>query len=135
MTRSKLRINRRGAAIVEFALGLMFFVVLIIGTMEFGRAVWAYTTVAHATRQGARYAMAHGSLSPATADQIRAVVASQVIGLYSSKLVVNTTWNPANQKGATVQVQVRYPLDLVAAPLLVNQSTITLGATSQMIVA
>ena len=120
---------------VEFALGFMFVLVLIIGLMEFGRAVWTYTTVAHATRQAARYAMAHGSQNPATTDQIRAVVASQAVGLDSSQLEVNTTWNPANQRGATVQVQVRYPFQLVSSPLLVNQGTLRIGATSRMVVA
>ena len=133
--RSKLQTRQRGAAMVEFALGIMFFLVLVVGLIEFGRGVWIYTTVAHATRQGARYAMAHGSQNPASADQIRSVVASQAVGLDSSKLEVNTTWNPANQRGATVQVRVRYPFEFVAAPLLVSQSSITLGATSQMIVA
>ncbi len=133
--RGKLQTGRRGAAMVEFALGFIFFLVLLIGLFEFGRAVWMYTTVAHAARQGARYAMAHGSQNPATTDQIRAVVALQAVGLNSSQLEVNTSWNPANQRGATVQVQVRYPFEFVTSPLLVSQSTIRLGATSRMIVA
>lgn len=129
------RQRRRGAAIVEFALGFMFFLVLVIGLMEVGRAVWAYTTVAQATRQGARYAITHGSANPATADQIKAVVAANAIGLDAKRLTVDTTWSPANQRGAIVQVQVHYKLDLVAAPLIVKQNTLTLGSSSNMIVA
>lgn len=134
MTR-KIQNRQRGAALVEFALGFMFFLVLIVGLIEMGRAVWTYSTIAHATRQGARYAMARGSYNPATAKDIQNVVASQAVGLNSGKLEVNTSWKPANQPGATVQVQVRYPFELVSAPLLVSNGTIRIGATSRMIVA
>ncbi len=132
---TKMRRRRKGAAIVEFALGFLYFLLLVIGLMEAGRAVWAYTTVAEATRQGARYAMAHGASNPATADQIKAVVASNAVGLDANQLTVNTTWSPANQRGATVQVQVRYNLDLVAATLIIPQGKLTLGSSSNMIVA
>ena len=42
---------------------------------------------------------------------------------------------PANARGATVQVQVRYPFSLVTSPLLVSQGTIRIGATSRMVMA
>ncbi len=129
------RRRNRGAAIVEFALGFMLFIMMLVGVMEFGLAVWAYTTVAQATRQGARYAMVHGSANPATADQIKSVVAANAVGLDLSNLTVTTTWSPANQRGAVVQVQVRYKLNLVAAPLFVKQNTLSLGSSSNMIVA
>jgi Flp pilus assembly protein TadG len=127
--------RNKGAAIVEFALGFMLFIMMLVGLMEFGRAVWVYTTVAQATRQGARYAVVHGSANPATADQIASVVAANAVGLDPNNLTVTTTWSPANQRGAVVQVQVRYNLNLVAAPLIVKQNTLTLGSSSNMIVA
>src|SRR5262249_38347995 len=129
------RQRNKGAAMVEFALGFMFFFLMLVGLMEFGRAVWAYTTGAQATGQGARYAIAHGSANPATADQIKSVVAANAVGLDPNNLTVTTTWNPSNQRGAVVQVQVRYKLNLVAAPLIAQQTALTLGSSSNMIVA
>ena len=53
---SKIQILRRdtrqrGATIVEFSLVFLLFVVILVALMEFGRAMWTYAMIAHATRQ------------------------------------------------------------------------------------
>ena len=53
--------GQSGAAIVEFSLVFMLFLVLSIGLFEMGRAMWIYTTLSHAARQGARFAMVRGT--------------------------------------------------------------------------
>ena len=58
------RVRQRGVTMIEFALVFLVFIVLLVGLMEIGRAVWTYTTIAHATRRGARYATMHGSNNP-----------------------------------------------------------------------
>jgi hypothetical protein len=50
----------RGQALVEFALILPVFVLLIVGIFDFGRVVWATTSVTNAAREAARYAIVHG---------------------------------------------------------------------------
>ena len=37
--------SQRGATVVETALVLLFLIMLLVGTLEFGRAVWAYNTI------------------------------------------------------------------------------------------
>ena len=68
---SKIQILRRdtrqrGATIVEFSLVFLLFVVILVALMEFGRAMWTYAMIAHATRQAGRYCMVHGTENPAT---------------------------------------------------------------------
>ncbi len=127
--------KERGAAIVEFALGFMFFLVLIVGLMELARGVWVYNTMSHATRQAARWAMAHGSVNPATKDQIRGVVVANSVGLDPSRLTVTTTWSPSNRRGAEVKVQSQYTFPFVTGTLVSAQNTVRISSTSRMIVA
>lgn len=45
-----------GQTLVEFALVIPLFVFLVLGVVDFGRAVYAYNTIANAARVGARVA-------------------------------------------------------------------------------
>jgi Flp pilus assembly protein TadG len=46
----------RGQALVEFALVIPLIALIIFGAVDLGRAVYAYTTIANAARDGARIA-------------------------------------------------------------------------------
>ena len=48
---------RRGQALVEFALIIPLFLVLLVGLFDLGRAVFAYNTLTNAAREGARTAI------------------------------------------------------------------------------
>src|SRR5437870_11099901 len=100
--------GQRGSAIVEFTLVALMFFSLVFGLVEFGRALFAYSTIASAAREGVRYATVHGSESkqPATTDDISAYVRTKAVGL--NNVVVAVTWLPTNTPGSTVRVQVRY---------------------------
>ncbi len=49
--------NRKGAAVVEFALILPVFGILMLGMLEVGRAVQVQQMITNAAREGARLAM------------------------------------------------------------------------------
>jgi len=51
----------RGQSLVEFALVLPIFLLLITGLFDLARAVWQENTLAFAAREGSRYAIVHGS--------------------------------------------------------------------------
>jgi hypothetical protein len=53
----------RGQAMVEFALAVPIIFVLVLGTFEAARFIFYYQLVNDAAREGARYAMVHGSRS------------------------------------------------------------------------
>jgi Flp pilus assembly protein TadG len=51
---------RGGQALVEFALIVPLFLVLIFAVFDFGRVIWANDAVGNAAREAARYAIVHG---------------------------------------------------------------------------
>ena len=53
--------DERAQSLVEFALILPVFLLLVTGIFDSARAVWQENTLAFATREGTRYAIVHGS--------------------------------------------------------------------------
>ena len=128
--------RRRGSVIVEFALIFMLYLVVVLGLMEFGRCMWTYATVAHAARQAARFCMVRGTINPATTAEIENVVKRFAVGLEDSKLIVNTTYDPAvNKRGDIIQVEVGYPFQFVTAPITVSGNTLNLSARTEITIA
>jgi Flp pilus assembly protein TadG len=50
----------RGQAMVEFALVIPVFILLMVGIFDLGRVVWVNDTLNTAAREAARYAIVHG---------------------------------------------------------------------------
>lgn len=95
---------------VEFAIvaGLIL-TPLVLGILEFGFAAWAKNSVAADAREGARYAVVHGSLSGriATPDSVSNYVKSRST-LDAASLQVYTVWPTNKNPGSTVEVSVRH---------------------------
>jgi Flp pilus assembly protein TadG len=60
-----MRRNRegRGQSLVEFALILPIFVLVLVGVFDLGRAVFAFNTISQAAREGARLAIVDQTIS------------------------------------------------------------------------
>lgn len=127
-----------GQALVEFSLAIMVFLVIIIGVIEVGRAVWSYNTLASAAREGSRYAMVHGASAsarsgPAGNDaNVQAAVTKYTAALDPSDLTVTSTWPDGNNAaGSHVRVTVSYRFDTSFSRLL-GISPITMSSASTM---
>jgi hypothetical protein len=59
--RSRPNHRGRGQALVEFALVAPIFILALLALLEFGRAVYYVQMLHNAAREGARYAIVHGS--------------------------------------------------------------------------
>ena len=57
------RRGTRGQALVEFALVIPIFLLIIVGLFDLGRAVFAYNTLTNAAREGARMAIVNQDLA------------------------------------------------------------------------
>jgi Flp pilus assembly protein TadG len=55
------RSRRHGAVLIESAFTLPVFLLLVVGTLDFGLAVFRQHTIAAAARNGARMAIVHGN--------------------------------------------------------------------------
>lgn len=49
--------HQRGAALIEFALGLLIFLMFLLGVVDFSRMLYTWAAANEATRAGARYAV------------------------------------------------------------------------------
>ena len=128
--------SRRGAVLVEFALTwTIFFLVTVVGVMDFGRGIWAYNLMAHVAQEATRYAMVRGSdsLSPATEADIESFVEAQTFFLGTDGVTVTTTWTPDNGPGGIVEVQVQHNFSPLLGTFL--GETIGISSTAQTVIS
>ena len=89
----------RGASYLEFAFVLPFFLVFVMGIVEFGRGFNIYHNLTNACREGSRQAAMQDSnqITLTSADNVRNRVVSYMnsLGLQTSYLYRNGTKNPS----------------------------------------
>jgi Flp pilus assembly protein TadG len=133
------RDTRRGQTLVEFALILPVFLLLLMGIFDFGRAVYAYNTVANAARQAVRLAIV--DQEPAKIQDLAAKQAAS-LGIDPSAVTIRfvnpdlSTGQPCNQtpvlNGCLVEVTVPYTYT-AATPIIGNiVGPISISATSRL---
>jgi Flp pilus assembly protein TadG len=61
----------RGQSLVELALVLPVLVLVLVGIMDLGRAVYAYNTISNASREAARVAIVNQTLGDVQAEAIK----------------------------------------------------------------
>jgi Flp pilus assembly protein TadG len=106
---------RRGVTLVETAVVLNLFLLLMFGIMEYGRFVLQGQVLINAAREGARYAAVN--TTTATTTQVQNYVTSYLAGQIPSNLVIQVyqadpnsganigSWNNANT-GSLIAVQI-----------------------------
>lgn len=108
--------RNRGQAIVELALILPIFLLLVLGSMEFGLVFHQYQIVTSASREGARAATLGG-----TDAEVRAAVNAAASTINSGALT--TTISPATRvRGNAVTVTVINPVT-IQTPLIAQLIT------------
>jgi len=97
MTRSTRRPSRvrRGAALVEMALVLPVFMMVVLGIIEFGRALWVANMVTNAAREATRMAVLDGS-SNANVSQSAKDFLSSTLSVGASDVSVSIVITPAD---------------------------------------
>jgi Flp pilus assembly protein TadG len=98
-----------GAALVEFALALPIFIVLIFGVIEFGLVMHAKGIITQASREGARYGVTY-SLTPKTAADIQNYVSAYLTSVGFSGATVTVTL------GDPLSVKITYPYSFMVLP-------------------
>jgi Flp pilus assembly protein TadG len=122
--------GRRGSTMLEGALVMTTFVILLVGSMDFGRLGFAYSSVTYAAHQAARFAATNGSASghAASVATIQTNADSNLLGLNASQLTVSVTWTPNNNPGSQVQVVVSYGFRPLVIPI--SSTSLTLKSTA-----
>jgi Flp pilus assembly protein TadG len=114
MKRMRLHDGEEGSALLELALVMPVFLLVIFGILQSSFALFAYCNISYASRAAVRYASLHSSssISPATSTSVRTIINPFVWCAPASDVSVMTTWSPSNSVGSTVQVQVQINLPL-----------------------
>ncbi|HEY8909346.1 MAG TPA: TadE/TadG family type IV pilus assembly protein [Desulfosporosinus sp.] len=108
--------EEHGQALVEMALVLPLFLLLLFGVIEMGRVCNAYITVSNAAGAGGRMATIGG-----TNDQIDTAIKNVAVSLNLTSLIITITPTLFSQRysGQEVTVEVTYPVQLVI-PIISN---------------
>jgi Flp pilus assembly protein TadG len=128
--RRERRASERGTAIVELALALPLLLLLVLGTLDLGRAVYIHTSLVNAARDGARF----GSVDPQNTACIQATAARNVSMASLGAGDVTVTRPGTLDLGQPITVSVRSvyrPLSPLVASI-VDSSSLTLRAAATM---
>lgn len=86
-----------GAALVEFALVLLLFLMFVFAIVDFSRLLYSWQIANEATREGARYAVA--CADPSSNARIQA----RMQALMPQISAINVVWEPAGCDSATCE--------------------------------
>jgi Flp pilus assembly protein TadG len=130
-----------GSSLVEYAIVFLLFMTMIMGTIDFGRALYTYHYLSNVTRDAARWAAVNGSTcggdsscngqgymnnGPVGQTDVQTFIKNQTPpGIDTTKLTTTVTWpvstdSPAtcattqNSPGCTVKVQLSYAFSFVS---------------------
>lgn len=121
---------RRGVAATEFAIVAPVFFLMVIGFIEFGRALMVQQVLINASRVGARMASTTG----ATSSGVQSAVQTYTSSVAVSGVTVSVSPNPATAvAGTTITVTATVPFSNVSwmsSPWFLGGKT--LQASSQM---
>lgn len=126
---AKRALGRRGTAVAEFAIVAPVFFLMVIGFIEFGRALMVQQVLINASRVGARMASTTG----ATTGTVQSAVQSYTTGVAVPGVTVSVSPNPASAAaGSTITVTTTVPFSSVSwmPPWFLGNKTLT--ASSQM---
>jgi Flp pilus assembly protein TadG len=124
MLRSLAR-DSKGQELVEYALTLPILMLLVLGIVEFGVAIFAYNTIANAAREGARVGavvpiLSEADLTPAT-QTIENAVIDRTGGLTlnaDDNINVVITYTESTTETDMVQVTVNYSHTLITGMIM-----------------
>jgi Flp pilus assembly protein TadG len=103
--------RRRGAAAAEFAIVAPVFFLMVIGFIEFGRALMVQQVLINASRVGARQATTTG----ATTGLVQAAVQDYTNGVAINGVVVTVSPEPSTAPaGTTITVNTSVPFSSVS---------------------
>jgi Flp pilus assembly protein TadG len=119
----KTRTGQRGSAMIEVALVLALFLMLIFGCVQFAIVFFVYSNTVYASQVAVRYAIMHGTVSgnACTNATRTGVIMPLLWGTQANSVTVTTAWSPDNSIGSTVTIKVavlyktRIPFSLLSS--------------------
>jgi Flp pilus assembly protein TadG len=143
----KLR-GEDGNNLIEYALTFMFFMSMVLGIVDFSRALYSYHFLSDAAREATRWAAVRGATctndgsctaAASSADIIAYVTNITPPGLNPTGLTTTPSWpgtgncpGANNNPGCPVDVTVSYQFNFVVP--FIRTTPLTLSSSSEMII-
>ncbi len=105
--------EKRGQALVELALILPILIIILMGTMEFGRIFHSYLVITSASREGARAGVV-GLDDTGIRTKVKDVATS--LSLSDTQITITPGYG-SRSRGVPLTVQVKYSVSLVTPVL------------------
>ncbi|HEY0831354.1 MAG TPA: TadE/TadG family type IV pilus assembly protein [Candidatus Dormibacteraeota bacterium] len=121
--------RQKAQGLVEFSLVGIIFLLLFFVAVDGGRAVYAYTTVSEAARQGAHTA----EMTDSTDAQIRAAINAHTgfLGDLGTGATISPTPSRTSNHTVTITVTYQYrtitPLLSAFGPVTITSTTVVIG--------
>lgn len=129
MTRRRQLREERGQAMVEFAVILPIFVVLVFGIIQFGIVFNNYVTLTDATRAGARAgAVARNDADPVGTATSAVQTSATDLNQSNLNVSVNSTW----QSGSDITVRATYPYSINLLGWVISSGSLTSTTTERV---
>jgi hypothetical protein len=127
-TQKQLNQSQQGQALVEFAMGLFFLLLLISGIVDLGRAIFTYMDLREAAQEGAAYATVNPG--DTTGIENRVTDSSNVFDSSDLSVSVNTPANPCLGDDIIIGVSIAdFPLTMPFMGTILGTQTITITAS------
>ncbi|MDP4008599.1 MAG: pilus assembly protein [Candidatus Peregrinibacteria bacterium] len=127
----KLIINKRGQALVEFAVIFPLIIILLFGIYEIGIALSAQQTITYAAREGARV----GALTNEN-SQIEGAIqaATEFIDESNSRITIQIIpeSEATRNRGDELTIRIEYTMPLLILNIISNDITLTSQATARI---
>jgi Flp pilus assembly protein TadG len=123
--------SQRGTAMVEFALIVPLYFMLMFGFVQFALLFFVYCNATYANQVAIRYAVVHGVVSgtPCTNAILTNIVTPLLWGANKASVTVATTWSPDNSTGSTVTIKVTLGFNTMIP--FASLSTFPIGTSAQ----
>ena len=122
----KCRSDRRGSAVVEFAVVAPLFITMVFGMIEYGRMVMVQQMLTNAAREGARVGVLDGATTASVQSSVTTYLSNASIS--GSTVTVNPSPPSSAGYGQPVTVTVTIPFASVSwipAPMFLSGKTLT----------
>lgn len=118
--------ERRGAALVEFALVAPVFLLLLIGSIEFGRAIMVQEALTNASREGARVGVLDGATTSDVTTAVNTYLSGMSISGATTSVSPTDPGTTANGTQVTVLVSIPYStVTWVPSPWFLKNATLS----------
>jgi Flp pilus assembly protein TadG len=130
---SRLR-GERGQSLIEFALVVPIFFLLIMGIVDLGHALHDYVVLENAAREGARYGSRYAWVDD---TEIQTIVRNEAgaNGLDVALITVGVSYPSSAYPiaGRPIRVTAQYVMNTILGSMI-GRATITIGTVTEMVI-